>query len=551
VVEDYFEEYLKLNPMIATAIGDDRYNDRLPNPNSKKFNADTMSLIDSSLKKIKAIPKASLNEHDLLTYEIFIDELETLKKLKKVSLETALPFNQFMSFFSDFAEVASGSSYVPFRNTKDYQDFLKRMDQIPATIDGMIADMKVGMNKGVVNPEVITLKAVKQAEDLLVKDPAQSVFMKSLSHFPDAVPSDERQAITALYADSVTKKIYPAYQKLIHFIKVDYLPRTRKTHGIDGVPGGSAYYKALIRFHTTTNLSADQIHKIGLKEVKRIRQDLEKAKTALGFKGDLLAFFKSLRDDPKLYPFKTADEVMKAYHGIHAKLLSKVPTLFKRAPKAGFEIREIEKFRAESASEGYQNPSADGSRPGIFWVPIPDATKYGSKSMEPLFLHEAIPGHHFQIAISQELDLPRFRKFGGNNAYVEGWGLYSESLGKELGLYTDLHSWVGRLEGEMHRAIRLVVDTGIHTKGWTREKAIQYSLENEPVDEAGAISEIERYMVIPGQALSYKIGELKIRELREKLSKKQGAAFDVREFHDQILKDGALPLSILEQKILN
>jgi uncharacterized protein (DUF885 family) len=304
-----------------------------------------------------------------------------------------------------------------------------------------------------------------------------------------------------------------------------------------------------VRNHTTTRLSPNQIMMIGLQEVSRIRKEFEKVKAELGFKGSLSSFFKSLRTNPELFPFRTHEAVLQGYHTIHATLSARIPDHFHLLPKAGFDIREVEKFKAETAGESYQNPSADGSRPGIFWVPVPDPVKYQKKSMEALFLHEAIPGHHFQISIQQELDLPNYRKFSGNNAYVEGWGLYAESLGKDLGLYTDPYEWVGRLEYEMHRAIRLVVDTGIHWKGWTRERAIQYSLENEPMDEDGIVSEIERYMAIPGQALAYKLGELKIQELKRLAKTELGQKYSDRDFHDQVLKDGALPLSILDTKM--
>ena len=301
---------------------------------------------------------------------------------------------------------------------------------------------------------------------------------------------------------------------------------------------------------TTTKLTPDEIHQIGLSEVRRIRAEMEKVKQQVGFKGDLAAFFEFVRTDPKLNPFKTADEVLTAYRAIEARLQTNLPQYFGIIPKAKFEIRQTEKFREAGASEQYSTGSPDGSRPGVFYVPIPDPTKYQLIRMESLFLHEAIPGHHYQLSLQQEqTNLPKFRQFGGNGAYIEGWALYTESLGKELGLYTDPYQYFGMLSAEIHRAIRLVVDTGIHTKGWTREQAIKYSLENEPLTEDKVIAEVERYIAIPGQALAYKIGQLKILELRRKSERELGAKFNIRDFHDEILKDGSLPLDVLERKI--
>lgn len=548
IVEDHFEEYLKLDPLFATSIGDERYNDQLAIPITKEHRAKELALIEGSLAKVQRIGGcASFKDQAKITCEIFVDELETSRELERVSLDHLLLVDQFDSFFSEFAELAAGSSYVEFETEKDYRDFLARMNRIPDYFDATIANLREGMKLGVTTPRGLVEKAHTQMVKLLAKNPLESVFAKPLKNLKDV--DGKNASLKSDYEKAIADKIYPAYRKLETFIKNEYLPKARLSHGIASVPGGQAYYEALIRSHTTTRMRPDEIHELGLKEVARIRADFEKVKETLGHKGDLQSFFAALRKDPKLFPFHSEEEVLNAYRGIQSRVMAKVPEFFSRTPKAAFEVREVEKFRAENASEAYQNPTPDGSRPGIFWVPIPNPTHYSAKNMESLFLHEAIPGHHFQISLQQELKLPRFRRFGGNNAYVEGWALYTESLGKELGVYTDPYQWVGRLENEMHRAIRLVVDTGMHVKGWTREKAIQYSLDNEPADEDGVTSEIERYMVIPAQALSYKLGEIKIRELRERASQQQGKKFDIRLFHEKILEDGALPLSVLDAKI--
>jgi len=410
--------------------------------------------------------------------------------------------------------------------------------------------MKIGMKKGVTTPQILVDKGLKQLHELLAPDFRKSVFYKPVLDLDKKVSALDAAVIKIEYEKSIQKKIYPSYRKLETFVRQEYRSRARRTSGVGALPGGNQYYSAAIKEQTTTDLNADQIMNLGLSEVKRIHEELEQAKNDLGFKGSLQEFFKSLKNDPKLYPFQTDEEVLQAYHAIHKRVMEQVPAHFHLMPKARFEIKEVEKFKAENASEAYQNASEDGTRPGIFWVPIPNAKKYCSKDMESLFLHEAIPGHHFQISIQQELQgIPRYRKFNGNNAYVEGWALYCESLGKDLGMYTDPYQWIGRLGGEMHRAIRLVVDTGIHAKGWSREKAIRYSEENEPADRDGIISEIERYMASPAQALSYKLGELKIQELKGIAKTKLGKKYNDPDFHDQILKDGALPLSVLDQKV--
>ncbi len=550
LAEDYFEEVLKLDPLYATSIGDHRYDDRLEIPLTLEHREKSEKLVRRTLSALEALNCQDLSGAEFLTCEALMDDLTAELQVINTDIGYLMPVNQFDSFFADFPDLASGSSYVTFESKKDYENFLMRMHRVPAYFDATIQNLKEGMAKKVTTPQVLIQKALKQMDAILPKNYQESVFYKPLSKLDSVVKTAEQDDLRRRYEATIQKEIYPAYKKLRSFVQKNYLPKARLTHGLSDLPGGNQYYAALARINTTTTLSPDQIMELGLSEVKRIRVEMESVKNQLGFKGSLPEFFKTLREDKKLYPFKSAQEVMNAYHQIHARIMNRVPEQFNLLPKAPFEIREVDKFKAENASEAYQNASPDGSRPGIFWVPVPNATRYSSRDMESLFLHEAIPGHHFQISIQQELqNLPRYRKFSGNNAYVEGWALYTEGLGKELGMYSDPYQWVGRLSGEMHRAIRLVVDTGIHAKGWTREKAIQYSLENEASDEASVTAEIERYMAIPGQALSYKMGELKIRELKKRAQAKFGAQFDPREFHSQILKDGALPLSTLEKKL--
>jgi uncharacterized protein (DUF885 family) len=549
LLDDFFEAYLRLNPLFATSIGDHRYDSQMEVPFLEENRRKHERLIESSLSSVRELGCRDLPASSLYTCKTFVAELENDLNLLRFDLDRWMPFNQFDSFFGNFAEIAAGTSYVPFETAQDYRNFMSRIRIAAVALDAIRERLREGVQKKIVIPRALAEKAIKQLYDLIPEDPKRSVFYKPINSFPKSLSLRDQESIRPEYQALIENTLYPAYRSLLEYVQKDYLPHCRSTSGISDLPGGRDYYRALVKHHTMTEMTPDRIMTLGLSEVARIQKQMEEVKRQLGFKGTLQEFFKRLRENPALYPFHSSEEVMKAYHRIHQTLNHHIPQHFRLLPKAQFEIREVEKFRAESASEAYQNPSADGSRPGIFWVPIPDPKKYESKSMESLFLHEAIPGHHFQISIQQELDLPRYRKFFGNNAYVEGWGLYAESLGRNLGLYTDPYQWVGRLQYEMHRAIRLVVDVGIHWKGWSRERAIRFSMDHEPLDEAGIIAEIERYMAIPGQALSYKIGELKIQELKAHAQKELGTRYSDRDFHDEILKDGALPLSILDAKI--
>jgi uncharacterized protein (DUF885 family) len=349
----------------------------------------------------------------------------------------------------------------------------------------------------------------------------------------------------------ITDNLVPSYAKLRDFLKNEYLPKARTTTGISAVPGGDKYYNYLIRYWTTTDKTPEEIYQTGLAEVKRIRTSMDSVKNAVGFKGDLTAFFEFMKNDKQFMPFKEPKQVLDSFQSILKKIDPNLKKMFGRTPKTPFEVRQTEAFRAASASAEYSQGSPDGTRPGIFYVPIVDATKFNTTSgFESLFLHEAIPGHHYQISLQQENEkLPKFRRFAWYGAFGEGWALYTESLGKELGLYTDPYQYMGALGDEIHRAIRLVVDVGMHTKNMTREEAIKYMMENEAISEDGATAEIERYMAIPAQALSYKIGALKIQELRARYHEMLGDKFKLSAFHDELLKDGVMPLEVAERKM--
>lgn len=550
VLDDYYEQRLKLFPVEATQQGDDRYNDKLPNDISQAFLNQTKSFYTSTLEKLNGFDREKLSDEDNISYDILKREL-ALQLEQYPFHQEEIPFNQFTGLTLSFGQLGSGEGSQPFKTVKDYDDWLKRISAFTVWGDTAIAAFRKGMATGRVLPKSLVVKMIPQMTDLVVSDPTKSLFYGPIKKLPATFSAADKDRLTASYKKAISEQIVPTYQKLGTFLKTEYLPKARTTSGIDVLPQGPELYRYLVRTWTTTNDTPDQIYAIGLKEVARIRGEMEKVKTQVGFKGTLDEFFTYLKTDKKFYPYKQPKEVLDAFHTILARIEPNLKKLFINTPKSEFEIRQTEKFREASASAEYNQASADGSRPGIFYVPIPDATKFNVTSgMESLFLHEAIPGHHYQVSLQQEnTSLPKFRRFAWYGAYGEGWALYCESLGKELGIYTDPYQYMGALGDEIHRAIRLVVDVGLHTKHMTREQAIKYMMDNEPIAEQGATAEIERYMAIPGQALSYKIGALKIRELRTKYEQQLGKKFSLAAFHDEFLKDGCMPLDVLERKM--
>jgi uncharacterized protein (DUF885 family) len=449
-------------------------------------------------------------------------------------------------------QLGSGDGFQPFNSVKDHEDWLKRAYAFGAWTDSAIVYFRKGIAAGVVLPRALVVKMIPEMEALVTDQPEKSLFYTPATRLAK-VTSDAAviARLKAAYVQVIKETIVPSYRKLADFLKNEYLTKARTSSGIGALPGGEAWYAYLARDQTTTNKSPEEIYQTGLREVARIRGVMDSVRQAVGFKGDLAHFFEFMRTDKQFMPYKTPKEVLDAFEQIHQKMQPQLAKMFHHVPKTGFEIRQTEAFRAASASAEYFQGSADGKRPGVFYVPILDAARFNTTSgMESLFLHEAIPGHHYQISLQQEdSSLPAFRRFGGNNAFVEGWALYCESLGKELGLYTDPYQYMGALGDEIHRAIRLVVDVAVHTKGMTREEAIKYMMDNEAIPQEGATAEIERYMAIPGQALGYKIGALKIRELRNKYEAELRDKFHLADFHDEVLKDGAMPLEVLEKKM--
>jgi uncharacterized protein (DUF885 family) len=547
LIAGYDEERLKLMPLQATTRGDNRYNDVLYIDFTDSFRTVSRQFYNRYETALNSFNRENLNEQDKINYDVLKWQLDM--GLEGLSFkENLVPFNQFRSLPFDLALLGSGTGAQPFKTVADYDRWLRRAAVFPAWSDSALVYFRKGMAQNMVLPKVLVQRMIPQLATLISADPVKSTFYGPITKLPNDFLQAEKQRLTEAYTKLIAEQINPSFQKLYNFLQNEYLPKARSTSGYGALPDGAKMYDYAIRYYTTTNKSADEVYDIGMAEVARIQGEMQKVKSQVGYTGDLKSFFEYMRTDPKFYPYKTPEEILNYYRSIQQKIDPVLKTMFNHTPQTPFEVRQTEAFRAASAAAQYNAGSLENNRPGIFYVPIVDATK--TQARESPFLHEAIPGHHYQVSLQREnKNLPNFRRYSFNSAYGEGWGLYSESLGKELGMYQDPYQHMFALGDEIHRAIRLVADAGLHAKGWTREQAIQYSLDNEPIEEQRAISEVERYMSWPGQALSYKIGELKLKELRAKYTKQLGRAFNLAAFHDAILMDGALPLEVLERKM--
>ena len=558
--ENYYTERMLLIPVESTQNGDSTNNDKLFADFTDSYREKYKQFFSHYLDEIKKYNRDELSENDQLSYDIFKREMEiTLEGLSLGWFANTvtypdhryIPFTQFGGIPIWLGQSGSGDGSQPFRTVTDYGNWLKRASAFSAWTDSAIIYFRRGIDANTVLPQSLVKKMIPEMEAMIVNDASKSLFYGPVNKMPKNFNESDRKRITTAFVQLINQQLVPAYKRLADFLKTEYLPKARTTTGINAVPDGDKYYNYLIRFWTTTNKTPAEIYQTGLSEVKRIRGIMDSVKNVVGFKGDLNAFFEYMRTDKRFMPYKTPEEVLSAIRSILARIQPNVKKMFTRTPKSPFEIRQTEAFRAASASAEYIPGSPDGRRPGIYYVPILDATKFNTTSgMESTFLHEAIPGHHYQISLQQEDSLlPKFRRFAWYGAYGEGWALYCESLGKELGVYTDPYQYMGALGDEIHRAIRLVVDPAMHTGKMTREEAIKYMMQNEALDEQGATAEIERYMAVPAQALSYKIGALKIRELRNKYQQELGNKFYLAAFHDEFLKDGCMPLEIAEKKM--
>ena len=546
-----WEVALQRQPILATSLGDPRYNDRLVNTTTAAYRTQARRELQGQLKGLAGFNKARLDPKDRVSYSILKLDLEQDLAGQRFP-GWMQPISQIGGLPSFLAQMGTGQSIQPFKTTKDYDDWIKRLALAVPVLDGNIANMREGLKAGVTQPKAVMEKVLPQLTALAVAEPEKSLFWGPVNSFPDTVPTADRERITAEMRKLLADKVLPAYARLLAFVRDEYTPKARTGTAWSALPNGKAWYAHQVRQSTTVALTAEEIHAIGLKEVARIMGEMEGVRRQVGFQGDLKAFFKHLQDDPKYYHTKP-EELLAGYRELQTRINALTPKLFDIAPKADYEVREVEAFRAESASgASYESPAADGSRPGVFYINTFNLKAQPIFGMETLSLHEASPGHHFQVSIAQEeQNLPKFRRYGSFYvAYVEGWALYAESLGKELGLFTDPYQWYGRLADEQLRAMRLVVDTGLHHKGWTRERAIQYMLDNSSMAESDVVSEVERYIVLPGQALGYKIGQLEITKLRAEATQALGEKFSIKGFHRVVLTAGQVPLPVLRELVM-
>jgi uncharacterized protein (DUF885 family) len=547
------EASLQRNPLNAMFRGDMRYADRFGDFISDAYFANERKAAEANLEALKSIDRSQLNATDKIAYDVFKqNQTDALKGLSKeiMDLTVVRPLNHFFGFHTFYPTFASGQGAAPFKTVQDYDNNLKRHKEFIVLMDRSIDRFRQGMASGVFETKMTITNVVDQLNTQLAQKTEESPYYGPVLKFPEGFSDADKARLTAEYRDIIENGLYPANARLRDFLRDSYLPLAREQVGLSAMKGGEGLYQYMIEQTTTLPLKADEVHNLGLSEVARITSGMEAIRKEVGFKGTLSEFFEHLRSDPK-FKLGSRDALTQGYYDIGKIVDAKISTQFKYLPKAPLEIKPYEEFREKYEAGGsYQQGTPDGSRPGTFYFNAYDLPSRTTPGMTTLYLHEGAPGHHFQISIAQENEkLPAFMRFGGNTAYVEGWALYSETLGYDMGLFKDPYQRFGTLSDEMLRAMRLVVDTGLHSKGWTREQAIDYMLANSDMGKTDATAEVERYIAIPTQALAYKIGALTIMRLKDKAKAQLGKKFDVREFHNQVLNTGALPLTVLEKKI--
>ncbi len=541
---DYWEDHLKRHPELASIIGDKRYNDQVSDYSVKAVNEE-LAQEDRFLMWLAAIDPTGFTDQERISQELLIRRFETDEEGAGFK-EWEMPVNQMDGIYNYYPQLVAALS---FNAVKDYDDWIARLHALPEAFAQVTENMEIGMEDHRVPPKYLLEKTLDEVKQLANQKPEDSPLALPLKKFPASISAAEQDRIKTEMLDAISKEVQPAYLRFARFLEVSYVPAGREKPGIDSLPDGARYYQFLIKRTTTTDLTAAQIHQIGLDEVKKDEDAMLAIAQKLGFK-DLASFRASLKTNPKLHP-ASAQALLDAYQGYLKPMQAKLPDLFGRLPKAPFEVVPVPDYLEKTSAPAYYQPgTADGSRPGRLFIDTYDAKDRNLYAVESIAYHEGLPGHHLQISIARELtDVPEFRKYSQYTAFVEGWGLYAEQLGKDVGFYQDPYSDYGRLEADIWRAIRLVVDTGVHSEGWTRQQMVDYFHEHSNVDEPSVQAEVDRYIAWPSQALAYKMGQLRILELRAKAQKALGGKFDIRAFHDEVIDSGALPLDVLQQRV--
>ena len=541
---DYWDANLEHSPEFASTIGDNRFNDKISDVSIKATN-DWLATEQNFLLRLAAIDPAGFTDQEANSRDLLMRDLANDEEAAEFK-EWEMPVNQLGGIYSEYPQLVEE---LTFATVKDYDDWIARLHAIPKAFEQTTTNMSIGMDDHRVPPKLVLQETLEQVKQLASQKPEDSPLAMPLKKFPASIPAAEQDRIKTEMLAAISRDVLPAYQRFARFLEVSYVPAGREQPGIWALPDGDKYYQFVIRRTTTTDLTADQIHQIGLDEVKKDEAEMLAIAQKLGFK-DLKSFQASLKDNPKMHP-ASGDALLDAYRKALIPMQAKLPELFGRLPKAPFEVAAVPAYLEKNSAAAYYEPGApDGSRPGRLRINTYNAPQRNLYDAESIAYHEGLPGHHLQISIAQELqDVPQFRKFEGYTAYTEGWGLYAERLGKDVGFYQDPYSDYGRLEGDIWRAIRLVVDTGVHSKHWTREQMVQFFHDHSAIDETNIQAEVDRYIAWPSQALAYKVGQLKILELRDRAKKALGDKFDIRAFHDQVLDSGALPLDVLSARI--
>ena len=549
IYDEYWDASMRLNPLQATFQGDPRYNDQLPNFLSSASRQQSHDFMVEWLGKVQAVGNTGLQGQDLLSYEIFVRDAQV--SLAGEQYPTwMLPINQYYNLSSIIAVLGSGAGAQPFRTVKDYENWSKRSLGIPPLFDQAIANMREGKAAGVVQPRALMEKVLPQLDAVIKPTAEESLFWGPIRNMPAEFSAEDKARLTAEYKRMIENRIMPAYRSLRGFIATEYMAAARSTDGMAALPNGRAWYAHNVASSTSPARTPAEIHALGEQEVKDLQARIDAVMKQAKIRGSQQKTFNAMRND-RQFVFRDANALLARYAETGVRVNAAVPALFNERPKASLEIKAVEAERAATSSAAsYQPGSADGQQPGVLYVNTSDLPSRKRWAVTMQYLHEAIPGHHYQLGAQQELTaLPRFRRLGGDVAYVEGWGLYAESLGQELGLYNDPYDQLGYLQTTLLRTVRLVADTGLNAAGWNRQQATDYMVKNADIPAADAASEVERFMALPGQTLAYRVGEIKIRLLRDKAKAELGDRFDPREFHHEILKDGSMPLDILETKI--